>query len=153
MAQRPSAAYFPTDTLKFVKAKGNLPIIKVNYQGKDLILFMDSGASFSILDKKVAKKNKIPYHNDYKRMRGFGGSVKVLSTNYGYVETSRGRFQEQFQIADLSEIISVLREKTGVDIDGILGSQIYNKHFPIINLKDSLVIFHYLRELENNDQQ
>lgn len=124
------------DTISFkdnyLKKNSELPIIKLNVEGRMCNLLLDSGANINILNESVF--NKINKDQTIKVVKaeehitvGSGSmeQVGVANLNFSYQKL---KFTQEFDILNMSEAVGLLSKRTGLVIDGILGSKFFKEN-------------------------
>lgn len=123
-------------------SKSGMPIIEVKIQGKTHKFMLDSGANINVLDK--ASFDALDNSNIEKlESKGFttasGDSTdNVFKANIDFKHKQR-KFNETFEILDMSGPFGSIAAKDGVTIQGILGSHFFKTHRWTIDFENLIV--------------
>jgi hypothetical protein len=106
-------------------AVDKVPVVKGTLNGKEAYFIIDSGASLSVLDKKQS--------NDYKfnvgipldiNISGYGGESTPNKVSGVDIIVGGIDFNGTYRTQDITNIVSVIKDVSGVKIVGIIGSNI-----------------------------
>lgn len=111
--------------------KTGMPLIKVKIKNESFNLLLDSGANCNILNLDAFKLiddntfNKINVSN----FIGAGGEVnnEGFKVNIEFKQKQR-KFNEHFEIRDMSQAFNPIKLKDKIQIDGILGAPFFNSY-------------------------
>lgn len=123
-------------------SKSGMPIIEVKIQGKPHKFMLDSGANINVLDK--AAFDALDDSSIEKlESKGFttasGDSTDdVFKANIDFKHKQR-KFNETFEILDMSGPFGSIAAKDGVTIQGILGSHFFKTHRWTIDFENLIV--------------
>ncbi len=113
--------YQPHTSLPFTLHE-HLPIISVRVAGQVLNFGIDTGAASNLLDERFLSHPiaEVMEQLPKEEIQGLDQKVKLVEAGYMEVQTKEGWSlgKNKFLFTDLS----FLRERTGCDIDGLLGS-------------------------------
>lgn len=118
-----------------------LPIITFYNNGKKLNFLLDTGANNSIINKSVIKD--LDYKECTENLDTFGidGEVKSsMPTCTMEVKYKDNSFEDTFTILNMDSAFRQVKEDSGVQLHGILGSLFFQKYKYVIDFK-SLVAY------------
>lgn len=118
-----------------------LPIITFYNNGKKLNFLLDTGANNSIINKSVIKD--LDYKECTENLDTFGidGEVKLsMPTCTMEVKYKDNSFEDTFTILSMDSAFRQVKEDSGVQLHGILGSLFFQKYKYVIDFK-SLVAY------------
>ena len=118
-----------------------LPIITFYNNGKKLNFLLDTGANNSIINKPVIKD--LDYKECTENLDTFGidGEVKSsMPTCTMEVKYKDNSFEDTFTILNMDSAFRQVKEDSGVQLHGILGSLFFQKYKYVIDFK-SLVAY------------
>lgn len=118
-----------------------LPIITFYNNGKKLNFLLDTGANNSIINKSVIKD--LDYKECTENLDTFGidGEVKSsMPTCTMGVKYKDNSFEDTFTILNMDSAFRQVKEDSGVQLHGILGSLFFQKYKYVIDFK-SLVAY------------
>lgn len=118
-----------------------LPIITFYNNGKKLNFLLDTGANNSIINKSVIKD--LDYKECTENLDTFGidGEVKPsMPTCTMEVKYKDNSFEDTFTILNMDSAFRQVKEDSGVQLHGILGSLFFQKYEYVIDFK-SLVAY------------
>lgn len=135
-----------TDTLfnpiRMINPQDNLTFIKVEINGVEVILLLDSGAGSTVLDKnQITELGLIATPMGENQINGVGGANQIYEVrNWNKLKINNSEYQIKYRAADLSNIASIIRDATGLPMVGILGSDFFNENEVIFDYKENLFI-------------
>lgn len=105
----------------------DLPVITL-YQGdKKLNFLLDTGSTSSIIDSSVLKNIKHKSKDSAASLMGMeGNEVEVQTCEITLYFNDQG-YTYDYLINDMSKAFSSIKEATGVNLHGILGSSFFNR--------------------------
>lgn len=112
-------------------SKSGIPTIEVKMQGKTFKFMLDSGANINVFDKSafdILDSSNL----DKEASKGFttaSGELQddIFKSTLEFKHKQR-KFNETFEVLDMSGPFNSIEEKDGVKIHGILGSKFF-KHY------------------------
>lgn len=111
--------------------KTGMPIIKIKINNESFNLLIDSGANCNILNLKsfnLIDDNNYSKSNVSKFITASGESENEgFKVNIDFKQKQR-KFNEDFEIRDMSQAFDQIKLKDKVQIDGILGAPFFNKY-------------------------
>lgn len=115
---------FKDGSVEFISVD-KIPIVVGTLNGKQAYFIMDSGASVSILDETQSKDYEFRVGTESPgEISGYGGNSSPKDTYDVNVEIGGVKFDGIYRSQDLTNIISVVKESTGLNVVGIVGSNI-----------------------------
>ena len=106
-----------------IYTSSSLPIVKVQVNGVDKFLLLDTGASFTSLHAE-----------------GFGGSEnKLFNAHKVKLKLGDTFLKTTIYAKDYTRIKEVIYQDDHIEIDGILGNDIISKNNFILNFKDNTI--------------
>lgn len=115
----------------------NIPVIYIEIEGKSTKFIIDSGASFTTLDKEFADQINLNYFYNGNSIVGIGGNTNSYISNGVKVEVLNSSSRISMRISDLSSVVNSIYNNTGTRISGILGGDFLSSNGCIINYKTS----------------
>lgn len=113
-----------------------VPVVQGTINGKEAFFIVDSGASLSVLDDNQANYFEFSTKSSNIAAAGYGG-VASFGEAYKVNLTIGGKkFDTDFKSQDLSKIVDLIREDEGIEISGIIGSDIMKDYHFIIDYAD-----------------
>lgn len=120
-----------------------LPIITFYVGDKKLNFLLDTGSNLSHINAAVL--DSIPYTplNVTSEIAGIEGNKQETGFCELYVKTTNegSEFIEMFAVSDLSGSFGIVKEESGVQLHGILGSVFFKKYKYIIDFDNLKVYF------------
>lgn len=124
-----------------IYTSSSLPIVKVQVNGVDKFLLLDTGASFTSLHTETIKQvggvvgDFAPINAE-----GFGGSEnKLFNAHKVKLKLGDTFLKTTIYAKDYTRIKEVIYQDDHVEIDGILGNDIISKNNFILNFKDNTI--------------
>lgn len=136
-----SVIIYNTDTIKtkvgMIQPEGNLTFIKTIVKGKEVTFLLDSGAGSTVLDKNQLDSYGLTYVNAGSEFQGIGGSNQLyIVTNLDKVTIDGKEFSIKCKASNLSNVVSLIKDASGIEIIGILGSDFFTEHNVIFDYKE-----------------
>lgn len=118
----------------------SLPIVTFTNGDTKLNFLLDTGSNVSQINASLIKDLKCSLLNEGRDIIGIEGNV--MQTNYCKMTISYKdlTFDNEFVVLDLSKAFNSVKQSTGVQIHGILGSQFFQKYKYILNY-DELIAY------------
>ena len=113
-----------------------LPVITFYNNNKKLNFLLDTGSNVSYINKSII--HLLVYETTDKRMDTIGVEGNKINNQFCKMSvTYKNRvFDEEFSIADLDGAFDVVKQESGVQIHGILGSKFFEKYKYVIDFKE-----------------
>ena len=119
------------------------PIIKVEVNGKTAYFLVDTGSDMTILHRDVANRyDFVPVLTSANQQKALGLSGKQQTIHrVKNVELINGNtpIKALFKTFDLSGVVSSLRDRVGVKISGIIGSDVMKRYGFIIDYQQQTI--------------
>ena len=128
----------------------NLIFLKVFVKDKSTFFLIDTGCSFSTINKDYVEKvlNVDIQEVSTDNITSFDKTYKINSdikiTDISFVK-NKMILDVDFKVANLNELLNDFHNSLGIKLSGILGSDFLDKNNIIINYKDKTI------EYENNN--
>ena len=143
------AVSFVANTIEDIRKKKNskisfkeamdlveLPIVTFYNGDKKLNFLLDTGSNVSYINSSVVPSldhQKIDREMDIIGIEGNKVGSKFCKMIVTY---KNQRFEEEFSITDLDEAFAIVKQESGVQIHGILGSKFFEKYKYILDFKE-----------------
>lgn len=115
-----------------------LPIITFHINDRKLHFVLDTGASKSVLNAKIADKLGATKSGDSKIV-GLDGTTKDCSYTTLDLTYKDTIYREKFQVVDVTETFREVKKMFGVTLHGVLGSSFMEKYKYVLDFKDMVV--------------
>lgn len=115
------------------------PIVKVNINGSEAYMLIDTGSSINILTMKAVKAHRLRIRTIY------AGGVYSATTEMNAIHVDkakidiRGALFYQFLTIDISLITKNIFEETGIEISGIIGTPAIISLGMVVDLKRGII--------------
>lgn len=118
-----------------------LPIVTFHNNGKKLNFLLDTGASYSSINKDALPG--LIYTETEET--GYGMGIEgIVKEDNGYVlmdiKYRDQSYEENFQVLDLSQAFGVIKQDFGINLHGILSSTFFQKYRYVLDF-DELVAY------------
>lgn len=113
-----------------------LPVATFNCNRKKLNFLLDTGSNLSYINSSVLPLLDHEIIDEESSVIGFEGNEVNTGSCKITVTYKRKRFEEEFNIADLDAAFKVIKQESGVQLHGILGSRFFEKYKYIIDFKN-----------------
>ena len=110
-----------------IYTSSSLPIVKVQVNGVDKFLLLDTGASFTSL------------HTETIKQVGGGSENKLFNAHKVKLKLGDTFLKTTIYAKDYTRIKEVIYQDDHIEIDGILGNDIISKNNFILNFKDNTI--------------
>ena len=113
----------------------DFPILTFTSKGRKIKLLLDTGSNRNIIDENLLSELDVTgTSSDDTTIHSMGGKSKlsskvILSFKYDSLD-----FKDSFLAADISGNIAAIKELSGVEVNGILGTPFMTKYKYIIDL-------------------
>jgi predicted aspartyl protease len=116
-----------------------IPVVEGTINGKKAFFIVDSGASISVLDNN--QKNTYGFYTTPSDLEaaGYGGTASFEDAHGVNISIGDVRFVGDFKSQDLSKIFGIIYQSDGIEISGIIGSDIMKNYHFIIDYSDSSI--------------
>ena len=115
-----------------------LPVLVFKQGDVKLRFILDTGSSVSVIDEKSVANIKYETLDKADNMVDANGGEKILHyCNFKFTCEDK-EFENEFMVNDMSNIKRSVKENSGADIDGLVGSDFFNKYKYIIDFNKYL---------------
>ena len=113
-----------------------LPVVTFYNGDKKLNFLLDTGSNVSYINSSIIPL--LDHEKTDKEMNTIGIEGNKVSNQFCKMSvTYKNRvFEEEFSIADLDEAFSVVKQESGVQIHGILGSKFFERYKYVLDFKE-----------------
>lgn len=113
-----------------------LPVVTFYNGDKKLNFLLDTGSNVSYINSSVVPA--LDYQEVDKEMDIIGIEGNKVSSKFCKMTVAykSQKFEEEFSIADLDEAFAVVKQESGVQIHGILGSKFFERYKYILDFKE-----------------
>lgn len=143
------AVAFITNTIMEVRNRNNskisfkesmdlteLPVATFNCNRKKLNFLLDTGSNLSYINSSVLPLLDHEIIDRESSVVGFEGNEVSTGSCKITVTYKRKKFEEEFSMADLDAAFKVIKQESGVQLHGILGSRFFEKYKYVIDFKN-----------------
>lgn len=122
------------------------PIVKVTLNGNAVYFLLDTGSDIDLLHSKAAKKYNISISTRNKgtneRVISVNGKYKTFDYIYDFDILIGGKqVYGNFISMDISSVVTSIRDKTGMTISGIIGSETMKNYSFVIDYEKEEIMF------------
>lgn len=113
-----------------------LPVVTFYNGDKKLNFLLDTGSNVSYINSSVVPA--LDYQEVDKEMDVIGIEGNKVSSKFCKMTVAykSQKFEEEFSITDLDEAFAVVKQESGVQIHGILGSKFFERYKYILDFKE-----------------
>ena len=116
-----------------------LPLINITINGRKLIFLIDSGSTLNLVDNKALSGMTFLTSGNRSSLSGFGkGAVHSLEINV-FIGLFNELIKAEIHFSDMSRTFERVKNDTGIEISGILGSIFLEENKIIIDYANKLV--------------
>lgn len=113
-----------------------LPVITFYNGDRKINFLLDTGSNISYLNKSVVSSLVVESTGEESNIIGIEGNKVNCKICKMIIRRKNQEFEEEFSIADLDKAFRIVREESGVQIHGILGSRFFEKYKYTLDFKD-----------------
>lgn len=113
-----------------------LPVATFNCNRKKLNFLLDTGSNLSYINSSVLPLLDHEIIDRESSVVGFEGNEVSTGSCKITVTYKRKKFEEEFSMADLDAAFKVIKQESGVQLHGILGSRFFEKYKYVIDFKN-----------------
>lgn len=125
--------------VNMIQPEGNLTFINANVKGKNVMFLLDSGAGSTVLDKDQLDDYGLTSVLAGSEFQGIGGSNQLyIVNNLDNITIDNLEFTVKCKASNLSNVVSLIRESSGIQIIGILGSDFFTEHGVIFDYREKV---------------
>ena len=114
----------------------DLPVITFTCADRKLNFLLDTGSTLSCINKSVISALPHEKSRTTTPMVGIEGNRIDVECCYLTVSYRNQKFNEEFSAADLDKAFNAVKQETGVQIHGILGSRFFEKYQYVLDFKE-----------------
>ena len=120
--------------------KTSVPVITIETEGKSYNFLIDTGSDNSFIDSsiesEVNNKDLIGYQGG---ITGATGSQSQRTSVYKITFTCGGKeLTDNFTVNNFSTIFNYIRERSGIQVHGILGSRFLTKYGALLDFESRM---------------
>lgn len=123
------------------------PIVEARLNGKSAYFLIDTGSDISILNKDDRHEygfrlftQKADNHNSVGVGVGVGGKTSAfIDTHRVQLELGSTRINTRYMAYDLSAIVQGIHKNTGIEIAGIIGSDVMKRYGIIVDFRNKQI--------------
>lgn len=113
-----------------------LPVITFYNGDRKINFLLDTGSNISYLNKSIVSSLVVESTGEESNIIGIEGNKVNCKICKMIIRRKDQEFEEEFSIADLDKAFRIVREESGVQIHGILGSRFFEKYKYVLDFKD-----------------
>lgn len=113
-----------------------LPVITFYNGDRKINFLLDTGSNISYLNKSIVSSLVVESTGEESNIIGIEGNKVNCKICKMIIRRKNQEFEEEFSIADLDKAFRIVREESGVQIHGILGSRFFEKYKYVLDFKD-----------------
>ena len=113
-----------------------LPVVTFYNGNRKLNFLLDTGSNVSYINSSII--SLLDHKKTDKKMDTIGIEGNKVSNQFCKMSVTYKNqvFEEEFSIADLDEAFSVVKQESGVQIHGILGSKFFERYKYVLDFKE-----------------
>lgn len=113
-----------------------LPVVTFYNGNRKLNFLLDTGSNVSYINSSII--SLLDHEKTGKKMDTIGIEGNKVSNQFCKMSMTYKNqvFEEEFSIADLDEAFSVVKQESGVQIHGILGSKFFERYKYVLDFKE-----------------
>lgn len=113
-----------------------LPVITFYNGDRKINFLLDTGSNISYLNKSIVSSLVVESTGEESNIIGIEGNKVNCKICKMIIKRKNQEFEEEFSIADLDKAFRIVKEESGVQIHGILGSRFFEKYKYVLDFKD-----------------
>lgn len=113
-----------------------LPVITFYNGDRKINFLLDTGSNISYLNKSIVSSLVVESTGEESNIIGIEGNKVNCKICKMIIKRKNQEFEEEFSIADLNKAFRIVKEESGVQIHGILGSRFFEKYRYVLDFKD-----------------
>lgn len=113
-----------------------LPVITFYNGDRKINFLLDTGSNISYLNKNIVSSLVVESTGEESNIIGIEGNKVNCKICKMIIKRKNQEFEEEFSIADLNKAFRIVKEESGVQIHGILGSRFFEKYKYVLDFKD-----------------
>jgi len=119
------------------------PIVEATLNGKKAYFLLDTGSDITILNKNDTQQygfHTLVREGEKHEAVGIGGKTSTLTSAYDvYLELGSTRIITAYLTYDMSDIVKNISKSSGIEITGIIGSDVMKRYGIVIDYKNKKV--------------
>ena len=125
-------------TVSFAEAMDlvELPIITVQNNNTKINLLLDTGSNSSYISPSILENLDYEKHKISNTTVGFGGGLSHTNGCTMEIKYKKLSFWDDFIIMQSDDVFSTIKQQSGVQIHGILGSRFFDRYSYVIDFRD-----------------
>lgn len=125
-------------TVSFAEAMDlvDLPIITVQNNNTKINLLLDTGSNSSYISPSILESLEYEKHKISNTTVGFGGGLNHTDGCVMKIKYKKSSFWDDFIIMQSDDVFSAIKQQSGVQIHGILGSRFFERYKYVIDFKN-----------------
>lgn len=113
-----------------------LPVITFYNGDRKINFLLDTGSNISYLNKSIVSSLVVESTGEESNIIGIEGNKVNCKICKMIIRRKNQEFEEEFSIADLDKAFRIVKEESGVQMHGILGSRFFEKYKYVLDFKD-----------------
>lgn len=113
-----------------------LPVITFYNGDRKINFLLDTGSNISYLNKSIVSSLVVESTGKESNIIGIEGNKVNCKICKMIIRRKNQEFEEEFSIADLDKAFRIIKEESGVQMHGILGSKFFEKYKYVLDFKD-----------------
>lgn len=113
-----------------------LPVITFYNGDRKINFLLDTGSNISYLNKSIISSLVVESTGEESNIIGIEGNKVNCEICKMIIRRKNQEFEEEFSIADLDKAFRIVKEESGVQMHGILGSRFFEKYKYVLDFKD-----------------
>jgi predicted aspartyl protease len=113
-----------------------LPVITFYNGDRKINFLLDTGSNISYLNNSIVSSLVVESTGEESNIIGIEGNKVNCKICKMIIRRKNQEFEEEFSIADLDKAFRIVKEESGVQIHGILGSRFFEKYKYVLDFKD-----------------
>lgn len=113
-----------------------LPVITFYNGDRKINFLLDTGSNISYLNKSIVSSLVVESTGEESNIIGIEGNKVNCKICKMIIRRKNQEFEEEFSIANLDKAFRIVKEESGVQIHGILGSRFFEKYKYVLDFKD-----------------
>lgn len=121
---------------------GKIPVVEGRINGKKAYFIIDTGASISVLNQSASAHFGFTALECSDHITGFTGQASLREVKNCIVEIGIIRIRNvSFRTRCLNELMITIRNHEGIEIAGIIGSDVFARYHMTIDFRRSKIFF------------
>lgn len=112
-----------------------LPVCTFFQGNKKINFLLDTGSNNNLIDKHILPKINHKELQGNTHLYGLEGNTQVIPVCSITISYEEKDFEDAFMVADLSSVFSRIKQESGVNLHGIIGSNFFHKYQYVLDFK------------------